>query len=435
MKILLFGHDSATHALAWKLVNSPYVGELILAPGNAGTAFLAPSTDLDPLDAGGLTTFLLNEQVDLVIADGQAIAAGVADEIGDLPVPVVGSRRALYRLHQSRCAMREWLQQHALPLPRGRGCTSAAQAERVAATLNLPLLIIADALDGPTLICHQRTDVPQAIATCLEGNSNGVIVQELVRGPVVVAPLLTDGQHMIALPATRVYPIEDHPYAPFDGGHSAATPLWTRLQTFLNAQVRDPLLGAIRETDGVCGWIEAACVIGPRGPLVLGVQLAPSGFAAASALLRMDGDLLPLLIGAGRGTLRAAEPPRWKDHATVAVALRRHDADALGSGFTADAFEAFEPGVLVFHHNTIPALPNIYQPQANRYPAGRSSGRGIGAIGVGGGSFSRSADPTAVIVVTTGSDLSSARDRVYTSLQGAALPRVTYRNGVGQHEL
>lgn len=429
MKILLFGHDSATHALAWKLVNSTYVSELIVAPGNAGTAFFAPSTNLDPADDASLTTFLLNESVDLVIADAAAIAAGLADEIGDLRVPVIGSRGAVYRLHRSRCAAREWLQGHALPLPRGRVCTSIAQAEKVAATLSLPLLIAADAFDGIAVVCHERTQVPDALATCLDGGSDGVIVQELVRGPLVIAPLLTDGRHMIAMPATRVYPTGDHPHARPSGGHSARTTLWTRLATFLDAQIREPLLDAIRATDGLTGWVEATCVIGPRGPLIQSVGLVPSGVAASSALLQLDSDLLPLLIGAARGTLGEVEQPRWSNAATVAVALQRHHADAVGTAFAADAFEAFEPGVLVFHHHTLPTLPNLYHPQATRYQAGRLSSLGA-ALNHG-----NSVDPTSAIVATVSNDLHSARDRVYTSLRRAAFPHLIYREDVGTSEL
>lgn len=438
MNILVFGGDSCAHALAWKLVNSNFVEDLILDPGNGGTAFFAPSIALAPDDLGALTSFVLAEHIDLVVADAASIAAGVADEIGSLPLPVCGSHRALHRLHASRGAAREWLQQHGLPLPRGRVCSSYAQAEKYAATITPPLVVAADAPGGQVVICTDRTAVPGAINECLDGRSVGtVIIEEVVSGPLVTASILTDGMTSLPLPAARLHPAEARPYATATGVHGAATPLWGKLETFLTQQVRQPLLQALQaDADGARGWIGTTCVVGQRGPLVQSLHLVPSGLEAVATLLRLDGDLLPLLIGCARGTLAAVQPPQWRTDAVAGVALCRSNAALSGPGVSLDALAPFDPGVLIFHHATTPTMPNSYVPIAARYGSASLPKLGLG-LGSGGSSLSTTTadDPVIAIVATVAPDLKTARERVYSNLGRNSLATVVYREDVAAREL
>lgn len=437
MNILVFGGDSCAHALAWKLVNSNFVEDLILDPGNGGTAFFAPSIGLAPDDLGAITSFVLAENIDLVVADAASITAGVADEVGSLPLPVFGSQRALHRLQASRSAAREWLQQHGLPLPRGRVCSSYGQAEKYAATITPPLVVAADAPTGPVVICTDRTAVPGAINECLDGRAVGtVIVEEVVNGPLVTASILTDGTTSLPLPAARLYPAAARPYANATGVHGAATPLWSKLEAFLTQQVRQPLLQALKDEGGARGWIGTTCVVGQRGPLVQSLHLVPSGLEAVATLLRLDGDLLPLLIGCARGTLAAVQPPQWRNDAVAAVALCRSNVALSSPGVSLDALAPFDPGVLIFHHATTPTMPNTYVPVATRYGGASLPKLGLG-LGSSGSSLSTTTadDPVIAIVATAAPDLKTARERVYSNLGRSSIATVIYREDVAAREL
>lgn len=438
MKILIFGNDSAAHVLGWKLVNSAFVQEIILAPGNGGTSFFGSSVDFPPEDLAAITSFVLRESVDLVVSDLAGIAAGIPDEVGALPLPIVGSNGALKPLHFSRCAAREWLQQHTLPTPRGRVCTSQQQAEKYAATLMHPLLVAADDPAGPAIICADRTAVPQAIDDCLDvAMKAGVIVEEVVNGPQVTASLLTDGKSALPIPATRLYSSATQPYARPTGVHSASTALWTRLEARLETLIRQPLLAALQaDGRGARGWIGTTCVIGQRGPLIQSLHLAPSGLELAATLTRLDSDLLPLLIGSARGTLAAVPPPVWRSDATVGVALLRTTTAGPGADISFSAFETFDPGILVFHHATTSSVPNTYVPHAARFGSGKPSGFGFG-FGSPAPLFSSSisAEPMVAIVVASGPDLATARERLYTNLRRSSLSPSVYRDDIGSREL
>ena len=47
MKILVIGSGGREHALAWKLAQSPRVTEVLVAPGNAGTAHEGKCRNVD----------------------------------------------------------------------------------------------------------------------------------------------------------------------------------------------------------------------------------------------------------------------------------------------------------------------------------------------------------------------------------------------------
>ena len=80
MNILILGSGGREHALAWAVKQNPKTDRLIVAPGNAGIAFLAEVADIDILDGAAVVTFCEANAIDFVIIGPEApLAAGVAD--------------------------------------------------------------------------------------------------------------------------------------------------------------------------------------------------------------------------------------------------------------------------------------------------------------------------------------------------------------------
>ena len=67
MKVLLLGSGGREHALAWKIVQSPKLGKLYVAPGNAGTAQLAENVSLAVTDFRAIGDFIQDKQIDLLV--------------------------------------------------------------------------------------------------------------------------------------------------------------------------------------------------------------------------------------------------------------------------------------------------------------------------------------------------------------------------------
>ncbi|HEY8230534.1 MAG TPA: phosphoribosylamine--glycine ligase N-terminal domain-containing protein, partial [Rhodanobacteraceae bacterium] len=83
MKILVIGSGGREHALAWKLAQSPRVDEVIVAPGNAGTARepRMRNAEVSATDLDGLLKLAQDERVDFTVVGPEApLVAGVVDK-------------------------------------------------------------------------------------------------------------------------------------------------------------------------------------------------------------------------------------------------------------------------------------------------------------------------------------------------------------------
>src|ERR1700712_3715225 len=91
MKVLLIGNGGREHALAWKLADSPRVTALYAWPGNPCTAQVAENVGTHVMDFPAIEKFVKQNAIGLVVIGPEdPLAAGLADKITALGVPVFG---------------------------------------------------------------------------------------------------------------------------------------------------------------------------------------------------------------------------------------------------------------------------------------------------------------------------------------------------------
>src|SRR5438067_12536344 len=80
VKVLIIGGGGREHALAWKCASSARVTEVLVAPGNAGTATepKVRNANVAAEDIAGLVALARSEQVDLTIVGPEAPHVGGA---------------------------------------------------------------------------------------------------------------------------------------------------------------------------------------------------------------------------------------------------------------------------------------------------------------------------------------------------------------------
>src|SRR5690606_8561879 len=106
------------HALAWKLAQSRRVSEVLVAPGNAGTARepRCRNVAVAATDCDALLALARNEGVELTVVGPEApLVAGVVDRFRAAGLRIFGPSAAAARLEGSKAFAKDFLARHGIP--------------------------------------------------------------------------------------------------------------------------------------------------------------------------------------------------------------------------------------------------------------------------------------------------------------------------------
>src|SRR3546814_2048299 len=103
MNVLLVGSGGREHALAWKLAQSPRLGKLWAAPGNAGIANHGECVALNVADHGAVIAFCRENEIDLVvIGPEQPLVEGLANALAQAGIKAFGPSAKAAQLEGSK---------------------------------------------------------------------------------------------------------------------------------------------------------------------------------------------------------------------------------------------------------------------------------------------------------------------------------------------
>jgi phosphoribosylamine--glycine ligase len=118
MKVLIVGSGGREHALAWKCAQSPKVSEVLVAPGNGGTATepRVRNVEVAAEDVAGLLALAKQEHVGLTLIGPEApLVMGVVDSFQAAGLRCFGPRQAAAQLEGSKAFTKEFLKRHGIP--------------------------------------------------------------------------------------------------------------------------------------------------------------------------------------------------------------------------------------------------------------------------------------------------------------------------------
>ena len=318
MRVLVVGSGAREHALCWKLSQSPELDELYCAPGNPGIAEVADLVPEGADDVQGLASFATDLKMDLTVVGPELpLTLGLADELARRGLRVFGPTREAARLEGSKVFAKEFMERHAVPTAEFEVVHDAAEAEEAARRFGLPVVLKADGLAAGKGVIIPETDeaLREALAVFFEERRFGasgdrLVVERFLQGEEVSFIALADGERVLPLATSKDYKrIGEGDTGPNTGGMGAHTPSGV-VSPELAAQIRETIVqptgaGMAEENRPVRGVLYAGLILTGEGPRVLEYNVRFGDPEAQALLLRMEGDLLPVLAAGADGDFGA----------------------------------------------------------------------------------------------------------------------------------
>ncbi len=391
MKVLVIGGGGREHALAWKLAQSSRVSEVVVAPGNAGTA-IEPKCRNAPVaaaDVAGLVALARREGIGLTIVGPEGpLVAGVVDEFAAAGLACFGPGRLAARLEGSKQFTKEFLVRHRIPTARYAAFTRETFDPAAIRAQRPPIVVKADGLAAGkgVIIAENAEEAIRAAEGMFAGDFGDagrvVVVEEFLEGEEASFIVMADGRHVLPLATSQDHKrLRDGDQRPNTGGMGAYSPapvVTPALHERIMREVISPSIdGLAAEGMPYTGFLYAGLMIAKDGtPNVLEFNCRVGDPETQPVLSRLTSDLVTLVEAALAGRLDAARA-EWDPRAALGVVLAAAgypDQPRTGDAITGLDEAAGRPGK-VFH-------------AATKSDGGRivtAGGRVLCAVGLGDG--------------------------------------------------
>jgi phosphoribosylamine--glycine ligase len=370
MKVLVVGNGGREHALAWKLVQSPKVQTVYVAPGNGGTALDKRLHNVAFTDHEALADFAQHEKIALTVIGPEApLAAGIVDLFRARGLRVFGPTQAAAQLESSKAFAKAFMKRHRIPTAAYETFTDAAQAHAYVDAQGAPIVIKADGLAAGkgVVVATTLAQAHEAIDWMLLENKLGVthnqggarvVIEQFLEGEEASFIVLCDGRNVVPLATSQDHKrLLDHDEGPNTGGMGAYSPAPV-VTPNVHARVMHEIVlptvaGMIADGTPFSGFLYAGLMIDAQGqPRTVEFNARMGDPETQPIMMRLKSDLFEVLMHATAGTLDQIEL-EWDRRVALGVVMAAHGyplsprkGDAVG-GIPAETSDA-----LVFHAGT-----------------------------------------------------------------------------------
>jgi phosphoribosylamine--glycine ligase len=424
MKVLVIGSGGREHALAWKLVQSPRVSEVIVAPGNAGTArelrmrnVAVKATDLD-----GLLQLARDEDIAFTVVGPEApLVAGIVDRFRAAGLRIFGPDAAAAQLEGSKAFTKAFLQRHGIPTARCAVFTELRRALEHVRARGTPIVIKADGLAAGkgVVVAMTPSEAEQALADMLGAHAFGdasarVVIEEFLEGEEASYIVLSDGHHYLPMASSQDHKrVGDGDTGPNTGGMGAYSPapvVTPEVERRIRTEIIEPTLrGMAAEGAPFTGFLYAGLMIDRHGaPKVIEFNVRLGDPETQPIMQRLQSDFAELIEAALDGQLDRAEAT-WDARPSlgVVIAAQGYPGSPKKGDVIAGLDADFGTCTKVFHAGTVLDVD--------------------GRVATAGGRV--------LCVCALGDDLAQARDSAYAAAARIHFDGAFFRRDIGHHAL
>jgi phosphoribosylamine--glycine ligase len=369
MKVLVVGGGGREHAIAWKAAQSPSVSEVLVAPGNAGTA-REPRVRNVPIattDFDQLVELARAERVALTIIGPETpLVAGIVDRFENQGLKCFGPRAAGAQLEGSKAFTKDFLARHRIPTAAHRTFTDIASARSYVRTREPPIVIKADGLAAGkgVVIAASLAEAEATLERMLEQRQFGaagakVVIEDFLAGEEASFIAIVDGTRVVPLASSQDHKTrDDGDRGPNTGGMGAYSPAPVVTEAVHRHVMQDIMLPTVRglAADGIHyrGFLYAGLMIDAAGSAkVVEFNCRLGDPETQPILFRLRSDLVRVCLQCFDGTL-GDEPVDWDSRATVGVVMAsRGYPDSYDKGRKITGLERIAgDDVKIFHSGT-----------------------------------------------------------------------------------
>ena len=334
MNLLVIGGGGREHAIAWRLAQSPRVGRVYVAPGNAGTAkedglFNVPITAIPEL-----VEFAKREAIVLTVVGPEApLADGIVDIFRAEGLRIFGPSKRAAQLEASKDFAKAFMIKHGIPTAAYQTFTDAALAHTYVDTQGAPIVIKADGLAAGkgVVVAMSAVEAHAAVDSMLVANKMGaagarVVIEEYLAGEEASFIVMIDGHHVLAMASSQDHKrLLDGDRGPNTGGMGAYSPapvLTPELHARAMREAIQPVVSGMEAMgEPYTGFLYAGLMISPDGRLkVLEFNCRMGDPETQPILMRLKSDLYTLVEHAVNGQLDKVEA-QWDRRVALGVVM------------------------------------------------------------------------------------------------------------------
>ncbi len=374
MKVLVIGSGGREHALAWKLAQSARVDEVIVAPGNAGTATEAKcrNADVKATDLDALVALVHAEGIAVTIVGPEGpLVAGVVDRFRAEGLRIFGPTAAAAQLEGSKAFAKDFLARHGIPTAHYAVHTDLDAAlaylrKQSVKSGGAPIVVKADGLAaGKGVIVAMTLDEAEAaVRDMLSGNAFGdagsrVVIEEFLDGEEASFISMVDGVTALPMATSQDHKrVGDGDTGPNTGGMGAYSPAPVVTPAVHDRIMREVVEPTVRgmAADGIpfTGFLYAGLMIdGTGAPKVIEFNVRFGDPETQPVMLRLQSDLLDLVDAALTRQLDLIDA-RWNPRPSLGVVMAAaHYPETPKTGDVISGLDTPQPiGTKVFHAGT-----------------------------------------------------------------------------------